>query len=65
MGWAKYDEDIRELIEERQNDSKLCYTTKTTQKHHSEVESSNLPQINRTANRSSCYIKFSTGILKF
>ena len=49
MGWAKYDEDIREIVEERKryckvNDSYDCVT-----RHLSRTSTTYNPQSNRTA----------------
>ena len=65
MGWAKYDEDIREIVEERKryckvNDSYDCVT-----RHLSRTTLSYTSQSNRTANHSSFYIKYSTGTVRY
>lgn len=65
MGWAKYDEDIREIVEERKryckvNDSYDCVT-----RHLSRTAPSYTSQSNRTANHSSFYIKYSTGTVRY
>lgn len=65
MGWAKYDEDIREIVEERRrycqvNDSYGCVT-----QHLSRTSTTYNSQSNRTANYGGFYIKYSTGTVRY
>ena len=65
MGWAKYDEDIREIVEERKryckvNDSYDCVT-----QHLSRTSTTYNPQSNRTTNYGGFYIKYSTGTVRY
>lgn len=65
MGWAKYDEDIREIIEERRTYCSVNYGYNYTTQYYTRPVSSYSSLSNRITNKSGCYIKHSNDTVKY
>ena len=65
MGWAKYNEDIREIVEERRDHYKYKCGLETKSQNLSHSVSSYISQNNKTAYIGSFYIKYPKNTVRF